>query len=101
MIDERNDKQIRFEVHLTKREWLYLKKVSAAEGIDANEYTNNIIRAWVAGQLYGEYQKLFNQMNIHEKANLFGDVKLDGTINFSSSSVKREKDKIRDKDKEK
>jgi len=101
MIDERNDKEMRIELYISRREYMFLKKIAAGEGLTLLEYATNVIRGWINKQLRGEYQKLFNSMNILEYANLFGDVKKDGKINSATSAVEREKKKIRDTYKDK
>lgn len=101
MIDERNDKEMRIELYISRREYMLLKKIAANESLTLLEYATNIIRGWVDRQLRGEYQKLFNGMTVLEYANLFGDIKKDGTVNYGTSSVAREKKKIRDKYKDK
>ncbi len=101
MIDERNDKKLRIELYISRREYMLLKQIAALEGLTLLDYATNIIRGWADNQLRGEYRKLFNQMNILECANLFGDIKKDGKINIIGSAVDREKTKIRDKYKDK
>lgn len=101
MIDERNDKEIRIELYISRREYMLLKKIAAVEGLTILDYATNIVRGWVNGQLRGEYKKLFDKMNILECANLFGDIKKDGKVNLTGSAVEREKAKIREKYKDK
>jgi hypothetical protein len=97
MIDERNDKEMRIELYISRREYMLIKKIAADEGLTLLDYATNVLRGWINNQLKGEYRKMFNKMNILECANLFGDVKKDGKINFETSSVEREKKMIRDK----
>lgn len=104
-IDTRNDNDMTVQIVLKRREIRVMRKIAAKEGIDVWEYIANVIKSWVNGQIRGEYLKLFNDMSQQEYANLFGDVLRTGDINFGTSSVKREKDRIfeinKDKDKDK
>lgn len=100
-VNEQNDKIVRLDLFVTVRELNLLKRLAADAGLPFTDYTNNIVVHWIAGQLRGEYTKLFRQMNIHELANLFGDILSNGTVNFSTSAVNREKLKIKEKYKDK
>ena len=100
-INEQNDKIVRLDIFMTVRELSLMKKLAADAGVPFTDYVNNIVVNWLAAQLRGQYDKLFRQMNIHELANLFGDILSDGTVNFSTSAVNREKLKIKDKYKDK
>ncbi len=97
MIDDRNNKDMRVELIISRREYMLLKKIAAANEMSLNDYASNILQGWIRGQLRGEYQKLFNKMDYLELANLFGDVKKDGKIKTENSPVEREKQKIKDK----
>lgn len=96
-IKEANNKVVRVDVYLERRELNFLRKLAAKEGISVFDYITNIVRNWTKGQLDGEYTKLFRKMNILEKANLFGDVKQDGQVDTATSKVALEKQKLKDK----
>lgn len=103
-INELNDRIIRLDLYLTQREYRLLKKVAEREGIGVGMYISNIVRGWTVNQIKGKYRKLFDEMNILECANLFGDITEEGEPDFEKSAVKREKLKVADKyspDKEK
>lgn len=97
MIDERNNKDMRVELIISRREYMLLKRIAAANEMSLNDYASNILQGWIRGQLRGEYQKLFNKMDYLELANMFGDVKNDGKIKTENTPVEREKQKIKDK----
>lgn len=100
-INKGNDQVIRMDLFFTRREYFLLKKIAAKEGIGVGEYISNIVRNWTFSQMRGKYRKLFDDMNILECANLFGDIKDDGEINFETSVVATEKQKVKDRYKEK
>lgn len=97
MIDERNNKEMRVELYISRREYMILKRIANQEGHTLLEYVTNIVRTFANAQLQGEYRKMFQEMNVLEYANLFGDVKKDGTINKVGTAVEREKKEIKEK----
>jgi hypothetical protein len=97
MIDERNNKMMRIDLEVTRREYMVLKRFAAANDVPLIDYISNIVRGWVRGQLRGEYSKLFAKMDDLELANLFGDVQKDGKIKTEGTPVVVEKKKIKDK----
>lgn len=97
MIDDRNNKPMRVELTITRREYMLLKKIAADNSLSLNDYASNVLRGWIRSQMRGEYQKLFNKMDALELANLFGDIKKDGKIKTEGTPVERERQKIKDK----
>jgi len=51
-----------------------LTKISNANNMTLNEYSENIVKSFLRNQAEGFYQSKFNNLTLVEKATLFGDI---------------------------
>jgi len=51
-----------------------LTKISNANSMTLNEYSENIVKSYLKNQAEGFYQSKFNNLTLVEKATLFGDI---------------------------
>jgi len=63
-------------IDLDNREDIILSYFAKKNRMTKEEYSNNIIRGWISGQIIGYYQKKFNKKTILELVQIFGEPEL-------------------------